>query len=108
MPPVGFEPTVSASERPKTYALDRAATETGNYNCCTFRYLSDEATIGVSGIISRHRCRIWSSYAPTEHPERDGECLFRTGKHKSDRSHEAICVVGYKVTPFYSLRDMNT
>ena len=28
MPPVGFEPTISASERPKTYALDRAATGT--------------------------------------------------------------------------------
>jgi len=26
---VGFEPTVSAGERPKTYALDRAATGTG-------------------------------------------------------------------------------
>ena len=29
MLPVGFEPTISASERPQTYALDRAATETG-------------------------------------------------------------------------------
>ena len=29
MPPVGFEPTISAGERPKTYALDRAATEIG-------------------------------------------------------------------------------
>ena len=29
MPPVGFEPTISAGERPKTYALDRAATVTG-------------------------------------------------------------------------------
>ena len=29
MPPVGFEPTVSAGERPETYALDRAATGTG-------------------------------------------------------------------------------
>ena len=28
MPPVGFEPTISAGERPQTYALDRAATET--------------------------------------------------------------------------------
>ena len=27
--PVGFEPTISAGERPKTYALDRAATGTG-------------------------------------------------------------------------------
>ena len=29
MPPVGFEDTISAGERPKTYALDRAATGTG-------------------------------------------------------------------------------
>ena len=31
MPPVGFEPTISAGERPQTYALDRAATGTGRY-----------------------------------------------------------------------------
>ena len=30
MPPVGFEPTISAGERPKTYILDRAATGTSN------------------------------------------------------------------------------
>ena len=29
MPPVGFEPTISAGERPQTYALDRATTRTG-------------------------------------------------------------------------------
>jgi len=29
MPPVGFEPTISAVERPQTYALERAATGTG-------------------------------------------------------------------------------
>ena len=29
MPPVGFEPTNSAGERPQTDALDRAATGTG-------------------------------------------------------------------------------
>ena len=29
MPRVGFEPTISAGERPKTYVLDRAATGTG-------------------------------------------------------------------------------
>ena len=28
MPPAGFEPTISAGERPQTYALDRAATGT--------------------------------------------------------------------------------
>ena len=31
MPPAGFEPTVSADERPQTYALDRKATGTGTY-----------------------------------------------------------------------------
>ena len=31
MPPVRFEPAISAGERPKTYALDRAATGIGNY-----------------------------------------------------------------------------
>ena len=29
MPPAGLEPTISAGERPQTYALDRAATGTG-------------------------------------------------------------------------------
>ena len=29
MPRVGFEPTILAGERPKIYALDRAATGTG-------------------------------------------------------------------------------
>ena len=30
VPPVGFEPMISAGERPQTYALDRGATGTGN------------------------------------------------------------------------------
>jgi len=34
MPPVGFKPTISAGERPQTYALDRAATGIGNWNKC--------------------------------------------------------------------------
>jgi hypothetical protein len=35
MLPVGFEPIISAGERPKTYALDRAATGTGSlYTVC--------------------------------------------------------------------------
>ena len=31
MPPVGFEPTISASERPQTYVLDRAVTGTDDF-----------------------------------------------------------------------------
>ena len=33
MPPVGFETTISAGERPQTYALERAATGTGFTLC---------------------------------------------------------------------------
>jgi len=29
MPPAGFKPTISAGERPQTYALDGATTATG-------------------------------------------------------------------------------
>ena len=33
MPPVGFEPKISAGERPQNYALDRAATGTDKNQC---------------------------------------------------------------------------
>ena len=35
MPPVGFEPTISAGERPQTYVLDRAATGIGKTGLVT-------------------------------------------------------------------------
>ena len=38
MPLVGFEPTISAGERPQTYALDRAATGIGFVTCSNFSY----------------------------------------------------------------------
>ena len=39
MPPVGFEPTVLAGERPRTYALDRASTGTCYPNLCVVLFL---------------------------------------------------------------------
>ena len=40
MLPVGFEPAISAGERPRTYALDRAATGFGlNYYYYYYYYL---------------------------------------------------------------------
>ena len=38
MPTVGFEPKISVGERPQTYALDRAATETGTKLCGWYYY----------------------------------------------------------------------
>ena len=40
MPPVGFEPKISAGEQPQNYALDRAATGTGNLEYYFINYLS--------------------------------------------------------------------
>jgi len=59
MPPVGFEPTVSASERPQTYALDRAATGPGAFyqqhlqfvgvfNVYTYKFGSKESSLAIS------------------------------------------------------------
>jgi hypothetical protein len=48
MPSVGFEPTISVGERPKTYAVDRAATGTGKF----IRYSKEnmnEVTDGILG-----------------------------------------------------------
>ena len=40
MPPMGFEPTISASKRPQTYALDRAATGIGIHTSLTLILLT--------------------------------------------------------------------
>ena len=43
MPPVGFEPTISGGERPKTHALDRAATGIGKILTCKITKTSELA-----------------------------------------------------------------
>jgi hypothetical protein len=52
MSPVGFEPTISAAERPQTYTLDRAATGTGVHD---FRFSKLHI---LSAVISAHYNRI--------------------------------------------------
>jgi len=47
MTPVGFETTISAGERPQTYALGRAATGT-----CSFYYYVGEYFLGVTVCLS--------------------------------------------------------
>jgi hypothetical protein len=50
MPPVGFEPTIPAGERPQTYALERAATGTGVY----------EFSLGNISIVGHVSMAVWS------------------------------------------------
>ena len=47
MPPVGFEPTISAGERPQTYAFGRAATGTGTLHYI-IRYKTQKKIIWMS------------------------------------------------------------
>jgi len=58
MPPVGFEPTISAGERSQTYALDRAATGSGlNKNMRGKIYQQDGlklCTLGSKPILSQN------------------------------------------------------
>jgi hypothetical protein len=46
MPPAGFEPTVPASERPQTHALDRVATAIGS------------ESHGLRELVDCHLCRL--------------------------------------------------
>ena len=58
MPPVGFEPTISAGERPQSYVLHRAATGTGKMQRYTV-YLYLETALHVSGgTFTHHQDRI--------------------------------------------------
>jgi hypothetical protein len=59
MPSVGFEPTISAGERPKTYALERKATGTCLYNVVVTVILKGQ---DLEGNIST-RLKQCSSYA---------------------------------------------
>ena len=56
MPPVGFEPTISAGELPNTHALDRAATGTGTKQLFVFKiqvfdFIFPGATTTIGGCI---------------------------------------------------------
>jgi len=57
---VGFEPTISAGERPQTYALDRAATGTGrDENVTDLSKRKEQATLVVHlvlPIVAKTRC----------------------------------------------------
>ena len=65
-PPAGFEPTISAGERPQTYAVDRVATGTGlnplNAELNPICHLL--ALLGAHHILHVSRIRVKFSYKP--------------------------------------------
>ena len=60
MPWVGSEPTISAGERPKTYALDRAATM--RYYYYYYYYYSLPTFAGRHIVIFSHRIWYWITF----------------------------------------------
>ena len=45
MPPAGFEPTIPASERPQTHALDRATTGVGARRMMSMKIRTDACNL---------------------------------------------------------------
>jgi len=64
MPPVGFEPTITAGEWPKTYAVDRATTGNGTYisNVSYFEALSQNCE---KWLLASCLPSAWNYSAPT-------------------------------------------
>ena len=56
MTPVGFESKISAGERPKTYALDRAATGTGYYRYVEIKCQLDATEVFIADLIACSAC----------------------------------------------------
>ena len=73
MPPVGFEFTISAGERPQIYALDRAAAGTGNiviYSLHNTTYIGLFVCLLVFGAIAPQWVRVSSFMRFLDHTER--------------------------------------
>ena len=98
MPPVGFEPTISADERPQTHALDRAATGTDNCKMYTdqIRFL---ATVYVAnGLYSNtldknlfcrsHDSCIWPLEVPNSTDATHTQVAWLLVKYKRIRGKE--------------------
>ena len=48
MPPVAFETTISADERPQTHALDHAATGTSDHGCYELQFTKELGKINLN------------------------------------------------------------
>ena len=63
MPSVGFEPTISAGDPPQTYALDGAATGTGNTKClAALIQVCERVVVGQSSCYSDSLRAEWSRF----------------------------------------------
>ena len=73
MPWVGFEPTISAGQRPKTYALDRAATGIGQFlyslTICMLHYDPQHVSSSKLLVLRRTNCITTASGIVTLHKQ---------------------------------------
>jgi hypothetical protein len=76
-PPVGFEPTVSAGQRPKTYALDRAATGNGiEEHSSNKMYLNPFSTYCILYVIHIHLFFYFSVHTCDLHSTHNNKSLL--------------------------------
>ena len=70
IPPLGFEPTISACERTQTYAFDRAATGTGNTE--QVKILNIAVTAGITEVLKTSQIRLTTrTYCKASRPMRE-------------------------------------
>jgi len=100
MPPVEFEPTILAGERPQTYALDRAATWTGPNDSITIRKDDICDLLGYYVAYSHNSFPTFRDNlsVPTsmikKFPGAHRHCLLRGGSLKSRTSKVVLTVNG--------------
>jgi hypothetical protein len=94
MLPVGFEPTISAGERPQTYVLDRAATGTGTIN--SYRNVKIKIKKLVT-LIYRVIHKSLRDFRPLRYSNRDGHA---EGKHVNRGTDTPISVLPYRCSLF--------
>ena len=103
MPPVGFEPTISAGERPKTYALDRAATGTGHLNIIQGKITAQGQAINSSKIWKylniRNKLRNKNNNFRVEHPV--NLCYYVIIRNCIDKGNSEQIKFGKFLLPFF-------
>ena len=83
MPPVGFEPKISAGERPKTYALDRAVTVTGNKGISHLKIIIHK--VASTGMSYEDSQSVEGESISLRRADNIISMKVRTGLHDSDR-----------------------
>jgi len=111
MPPVGFESTISAGERPQTYALDSAATGTGlrvSLQSKNIRSLARQLHSCSNRNIFFTSCHYMCVFFSSEQVTRKQKKLLLTSTIKKKKAHNLHCIPAHFTPAQDQLHQQNT